>query len=85
MNANRDVDIDDAFERGTPIDDAMEAAFREAVEQHRRARAPMVFWEDGKVVLIPAEQVQIRDEPPPRAILQSPRPANADMAPTGPS
>jgi hypothetical protein len=50
--------VERAFETGTPIDEAVEEAFEEAVRQHKRLGQPLVFWEDGKTVLIPAEQVE---------------------------
>lgn len=52
-----DVDIDHIFAEGTLIDHAMCQAAREAAEAHRRAGVPMVFWENGRVVRVPAEEV----------------------------
>jgi len=34
-------------------------AFRKAVLDHRRAGVPMVFWKDGKIVHVPADQVPL--------------------------
>jgi aspartate carbamoyltransferase catalytic subunit len=42
---------------------AMRAAFRAAVIRHRQAGVPMSFEEDGKIVIIPADQVNIDDIP----------------------
>jgi hypothetical protein len=50
--------VERAFERGTPIDEAFEEAFREAVLQHKRAGQPLVFWKDGKSILVSAEEVE---------------------------
>ncbi|MGA3023654.1 MAG: hypothetical protein ABSF98_02670 [Bryobacteraceae bacterium] len=42
---------------------AMGAAFRAAVIRHRQAGVPMSFEEDGKIVIIPADRVNIDDIP----------------------
>ncbi len=57
MAPERTVDIDAAFELGTPIDEAMQEAFLEAVRRHQQAGAPLVFWRNGKVEYVPAEEV----------------------------
>jgi predicted ABC-type ATPase len=54
--------IDEAFRNPEPILAALRQAYREAVRQHRASGVPMVFWENGKVVEIPADQLE--DEPP---------------------
>jgi hypothetical protein len=63
MAEKRVVDIDQVFEQGTPIDDAMDQALVEAIERHRRAGVPMVFWEDGKSVWVSADELDLGDEP----------------------
>jgi hypothetical protein len=50
--------VERAFEAGTPIDEAFEEAFLEAVRQHKRLGQPLVFWKDGKTVFVPAEEVE---------------------------
>jgi hypothetical protein len=52
-----DVDVNEAFELGTPIDEAMNEAVAEAVRQHQRAGLPLVVWRDGKIEHIPAESI----------------------------
>jgi hypothetical protein len=42
---------------------AMRAAFRAAVIRHRQAGVPMSFEEDGKIVIVPADQINIDDIP----------------------
>jgi hypothetical protein len=42
---------------------AMRAAFKAAVIRHRQAGVPMSFKEDGKIVIVPADQVNIDDIP----------------------
>ena len=36
---------------------ALRRGFLQAVREHRLTRDPMVFWEDGRVVEIPADQL----------------------------
>jgi monomeric isocitrate dehydrogenase len=57
MSTTTHVDIADAFARGTPIDEAMNEAVRQAVERHRQAGAPLVVWLNGRVEQIAAETV----------------------------
>jgi hypothetical protein len=43
---------------------AMESAVRKVIEDHRRRNRPLAVWQDGKVVLLPAEQAGLVREPP---------------------
>ena len=36
---------------------ALREAVAEAIEDHRRTGDPLVMWRDGKVVLVPAEEL----------------------------
>lgn len=40
------------------VSQALDEAVRDAVEIHKRSGLPMVDWQDGKVVLVPAEKVE---------------------------
>lgn len=60
------VDIGEAFEQGTPIDEAMEEAYWLAVERHRHAGLPLVVWQDGRVVEIPPDELPERETIPNR-------------------
>ena len=51
-------DIGKIFAEGTLIDEAMRRGVREAIRQHRLAGVPMVVWRDGKIMHIPAEQLE---------------------------
>jgi hypothetical protein len=70
--ANREPeDIDQIFREGTLIDEAMNAAVRDAVQLHKEKGLPMVVWRDGKIVWISPEEAELalaleRQEPPPR-------------------
>jgi hypothetical protein len=57
MTPERTVDIDAAFELGTPINEAMQEAFVSAVELHRQAGVPLVVWRDGKIEHVSAETI----------------------------
>lgn len=37
---------------------ALQAAYESAMEEHIRWNLPMHFWEDGKVVEVPVEEVR---------------------------
>ena len=58
MAIEQDRDINEAFEEGTPIDDALNEAVREAVLQHKRMGQPLAVWRDGKTVWLSAEEVE---------------------------
>lgn len=62
--ASEPIDIQAAFEEGTPIDEALNEALRDVVRRHRQAGLPLATWEDGKVVWVRPEDVQF-DEPGP--------------------
>jgi hypothetical protein len=50
-------DIGQIFRDGTAIDEALDRAYRKAVRQHRQNGVPMVFWENGKIIKVPADQL----------------------------
>jgi hypothetical protein len=51
--------IEDAFRRGTPIDEAIQAAVLEALAQHKRAGHPIAEWRNGKVIWIAPENIDL--------------------------
>ncbi len=50
------------LERRPSIEAALRRATRDALLAHKRAGVPIAVWRDGKVVTIPAEEIEI---PPP--------------------
>jgi hypothetical protein len=42
-----------------PVVDAARKAVREALEDHKRAGNPIAGWRDGRVVLIPPEEIEV--------------------------
>ena len=56
-------DIAQIFRDGTLIDEAMNAAVRDAVQLHKEKGLPLVVWRDGRVVWIsPEEALQSQQE-----------------------
>lgn len=43
------------------IEDAMRAAIHDVLVLHKRAGQPLVTWDNGQVVLIPADQISVED------------------------
>lgn len=50
--------IEEAFRNPELILEALRKSYREAVRLHRAYGVPMVFWENGKVVEVPADQLE---------------------------
>jgi monomeric isocitrate dehydrogenase len=50
----QNVNIDELFKSGKPIDDAINKASREAVKRHQQAQQPLVVWRDDKIAWVPA-------------------------------
>jgi len=42
-------------------EEALRKAVAEAIAEHRRKGVPIAIWRDGKVVRIPADQIEIRE------------------------
>jgi hypothetical protein len=42
-------------------EEALRKAVAEAITEHRRNGVPIAIWRDGKVVRIPADQIEIRE------------------------
>lgn len=45
------------------VEAAIRAAVRDALLMHKRLGNPVVTWQDGRVVLIPADEIPIDDAP----------------------
>ena len=56
-------DIGELFEEGTLIDNALKEAVRRALLYHKRNGNSVVTWRNGKVVWIPADQIEVNEEP----------------------
>lgn len=62
MDSRSGPDISRLFEEVTPIERALRRAVREALRQHKRAGNPIAEWQDGKVVWIQPEDLDIPDD-----------------------
>lgn len=47
---------------GKAIEGVLRRAVRQALIGHKRARNPVAAWKDGKVVLIPPEEIPVDDD-----------------------
>jgi hypothetical protein len=55
-------DIEQIFEDGTLIDEALAQGVQEALRIHKQAGLPIVVWEDGQTVWIPAEKISLLED-----------------------
>jgi hypothetical protein len=53
--------IRELFEEGKPIDDALARGVAAALRRHKQLGNPIVVWRDGKIVHIPADQIEVPD------------------------
>jgi len=44
-------------------EEAFRKAVAEAIAEHRRNGVPIAIWRNGKVVRIPADQIEVREPP----------------------
>jgi hypothetical protein len=58
MAVSKPKNIAQIFRDGTLIDQAMNAAVRDAVQLHREKGLPLVVWRDGKAVWISPEEAE---------------------------
>ena len=54
--------LDELFDDGQAIDEALREAARDARRLHKAFGRPMATWKDGRVVWVPADQIPV-DEP----------------------
>jgi hypothetical protein len=61
-------DIQKIFREGKLIDEAMNAAVRDAVQLHKEKGLPMVVWRNGKILWISPEEAEraLASHPPAR-------------------
>ena len=63
MNDKAPVDIQALFADGKEIDAALAEAARNAMIMHKRMGYPAVSWENGRVVLVPPEEIVVNEPP----------------------
>ena len=47
------------FEQAEAIERLLQAAVQEALAVHKKLGHPIVVWKDGKVAVIPAEEIEL--------------------------
>jgi len=47
---------------GIRAEEALKKAVADAIADHKRSGDSIVIWQDGKVVKIPADQIEIRED-----------------------
>lgn len=62
MSEKKAVDIGRIIREGTLVDEAIRKAIRDAMLMHKKLGDPVVGWKDGKVVWIPADQIEVEEE-----------------------
>ncbi len=62
MASEQKRDISRLFDDGVAVAQAMNAAAREAVLQHKQKGLPIVVWRDGMVVWIPPDEIDLGPE-----------------------
>ena len=48
---------------GKAVEEVFRRAVRHALRMHKRAGNPIAVWRDGRVVIIPPEEILVDDEP----------------------
>ena len=51
--------IEEMMIEGTEVEAALQRAVREALLRHKKLGNSIAVWEDGKVVIIPPEDIQV--------------------------
>ena len=64
MSEKMSPDVAAILAEAEKVEAAVQAAVRDALIAHKRAGNPIVVWENGQVVWIPPDQIEIFEEPP---------------------
>jgi len=59
MKLSTEKSIDEIFEEGTLIDEALKQAVKEALLKHKQTGNPIVIWKDGKAVWLAPEEIPV--------------------------
>ncbi len=63
MNIPNNVDIEAVVTDPTAVLNALNRGSQEALRRHKLLGQSIAIWRDGKAVVIPADEIQIDDEP----------------------
>ena len=61
MSAEKEIDIPEILKDKPRVQKALREAVQKAVRFHKLMGRPIIVWEDGKVVEIPPEQIQLEE------------------------
>jgi hypothetical protein len=61
MTARTELPDDLFIAYSAEVERVLSRAVRQALQMHKRAGNPVAGWRDGKVVIIPAEEIPIDD------------------------
>ncbi len=67
MRPDTKPDVEQLFERGTEIDEALRKAARQAREAHKQAGLPLPVWRNGETVLLSPEEIETGSKESPDA------------------
>jgi hypothetical protein len=59
MNADESKDVRSIMLDGTAVQKALKESWLKTMDRHKRLGNPVVVWRDGRVVWIPAEEIQV--------------------------
>jgi len=59
MNEKRKKTIDEIFEEGTLIDEALKKGVQDALLRHKQLGKPIVTWKEGKIVWLGPEEILV--------------------------
>jgi hypothetical protein len=62
MNSDEQKDVRSIMLDTNLVEQALQKAVVQAMIRHKRLGNPIVVWRDGKVVWIPAEEIEIPDD-----------------------
>ena len=63
MSAEKEINIPEILKDEPRVQKALRDAVQKAIRFHKFMGEPIVVWENGKVVEIPPEDIQLLDEP----------------------
>lgn len=63
MKEEKEINIPEILKDRARLQRALEGAVQKALRMHKLMGVPAVVWEDGKVVEIPPEEIQLAEEP----------------------
>jgi hypothetical protein len=61
MKEEAEINIPELLKDRTRLNKALHDAVQKALRLHKAMGVPIVVWEDGKVVEIPPEEIQLSD------------------------